>query len=94
MDLIRFERILAARGGADATAATILSCADARFAESGTAGPAWLQRHQALATDLLRGQLDAEAFRDAWERGRALPEDEAIAMALAVHAIASTEVGD
>ena len=81
-DLTRFARTLALAGGADVDAARLLSCAEALRDEIGAAGPPYVATIHAEALAVLRTQLDGTAFAEAWEQGRALTADEAVALAL------------
>jgi predicted ATPase/class 3 adenylate cyclase len=79
-DLQRFGRILAAAGRAE-TAARLLSSGEAQLEEAG-----WnraldiVEREEALAD--IRAQLDEAVIGEAWEEGRKLTVDEAVALAL------------
>ena len=42
----------------------------------------WLKRGNDEALALIHARLDDAAFREAWEQGRALTADEAVALAL------------
>ena len=46
------------------------------------ARPPWLTRITDQALSAIRTQLDEAAFADAWEQGRTLTADEAVALAL------------
>ena len=71
-----------ARQGRARTAAQILANADAVHKEiGGTMSWVTKMKEEALAT--IRAQLDESAFAEAWEQGRALTADEAVALALA-----------
>jgi tetratricopeptide (TPR) repeat protein len=75
-----FAHLLAA-GGRAGPAARVLSSAEALFAEIG-AGPAWIKSENEEALATIRQQLDEAAFDIAWEQGRSLTADEAVALAL------------
>jgi hypothetical protein len=79
-DLARVARVLAAVGRAE-TAARLLSGSMALYEELGASVRPWLaeMNEETLAT--IRAQLDEAAFSDAWEQGRALTADEAVALA-------------
>lgn len=76
----RFGRTLAAAGMAG-TAARVLSSGVALLEEVG-ASENWAasMNEQTLAS--IRTQLDEAAFAEAWEQGRKLTADEAVALAL------------
>ena len=80
MDMARLARGLA-RGGRAAAAARVLASAEALYEEIGAhARPINAQIDEAtIAT--IRVLLDDSAFAEAWERGRALSPDEAVALA-------------
>jgi tetratricopeptide (TPR) repeat protein len=78
--LCHFAEVLAAEGRA-ATAARLLSRADALRDEIG-GGPSWIGEMNEKTLTVIRAQLDEEAFAEAWEQGRALALDEAVALAL------------
>jgi predicted ATPase/class 3 adenylate cyclase len=77
-DIYRLARTLLAAGKA-AAAATLLSWLEALSQEIGAAVEPG-EHEKTLAT--VRTQLDAAAFSDAWEQGRKLSLDEAVALAL------------
>jgi predicted ATPase len=79
-DLSRVARVLAAVGRAE-TAARLLSGSMALYEELGASLRPWLaeMNEETLAT--IRAQLDEAAFSGAWEQGRALTADEAVALA-------------
>jgi predicted ATPase/class 3 adenylate cyclase len=81
VDLIRIARALAVAGKADAAAA-VLSRSEAMRAELGIAHPDWIVEWQEEAESKARAGLDDEGFVEAWERGRRLTVDEAVALAL------------
>jgi predicted ATPase/class 3 adenylate cyclase len=66
-------------GKAD-TAARLLSCFEALREQIGA--DAWVARMNEQTLSAIRAQLDEGAFADAWEQGRALTVDEAVALAL------------
>jgi hypothetical protein len=43
---------------------------------------AWVTRRYEEALETIRSQLDEAAFAEAWEQGRKLTDDEAVALAL------------
>jgi tetratricopeptide (TPR) repeat protein len=84
LDLSRFARALAFAGGAAAEAAQLLSCADARREEIGAGTPppyVGTLNEEAIAA--IRKQIDEGSFAEAWEQGRTLTLDEAVALAVA-----------
>ena len=76
----RFASILAPAGRA-AAAARVLSSATALFAEIG-ASPASFAKINDKTLASIHAQLDEAGFAEAWEQGRALNADEAVALAL------------
>jgi len=79
-DLLRFARVLALEGRAE-TAARLLSSSEALHEEIGVR-EAWLPADIQGTLTTIRTQLDEEALAEAWEQGRALTVDEAVAVAL------------
>jgi predicted ATPase len=73
-------RALAALGRVG-TATRLLSCFEALAEETG-GGEGWVTRMKDETLATIRTQLDEAAFANAWEQGRALTADEAIALAL------------
>lgn len=78
--LCLFAEVLAAEGRA-ATAARLLSRADALRDEIG-GGPSWVGETTEKTLSVIQAQLDEEAFGEAWEQGRALTLEDAVALAL------------
>ena len=76
----RLARVLA-RAGRDATAARVLASSAALLEEIG-AMPPWLASISEETLAVVRTQLDEVVFADAWEQGRTLTADEAVAIAL------------
>jgi hypothetical protein len=76
----RTARVLAL-AGRPRPAALVLSSAAVLLEEIG-ARPPWLTRITDQALSAIRTQLDEAAFADAWEQGRTLTADEAVALAL------------
>jgi predicted ATPase/DNA-binding SARP family transcriptional activator len=76
----RTARVLAL-AGRPRPAALVLSSATVLLEEIG-ARPPWLTTITDEALSAIRAQLDEAAFADAWEQGRALTADEAVALAL------------
>ena len=67
-------------GKAD-TAARLLSCFEALREQIGVS-EAWVARMNEETLSAIRARLDESAFAEAWEQGRALTIDEAVALAL------------
>jgi len=63
-------------------AAAILSTAEALRKEIGGSEASWVAEMNDETLALIRGQLDEAAFAEAWEQGRTLRADEAVALAL------------
>jgi predicted ATPase len=63
------------------TAARVLSCSETLREKFGTKRP-WVASRNEESLALIRTQLDEAAFAEAWERGRTLTADEAVALAL------------
>jgi hypothetical protein len=74
-------RTLAVAGTAG-TAARILSSSEALYEETGGGVLSWVAKMNAETLGVIRSQLDDVAFAEAWEEGRALTIDEAVALAL------------
>jgi non-specific serine/threonine protein kinase len=81
VDLSRFARALAATDRAR-TAAIVLSTSETLRAELGATFLPWAVTMNATTLAAIRSQLDEAAFAEAWEQGRALSVDQAVAMAL------------
>jgi len=79
-DLFRIAHALAAEGRAG-TAARLLSSSEALREELGGTFPAGAATRNEQALSAIRTQLDEGAFAEAWEQGRALTVDEAVALA-------------
>jgi predicted ATPase/class 3 adenylate cyclase len=80
MDLHRFARGLALAGRATA-AARVFACAEALYEEIGArARPLTAERDEETLSSI-RTQLSDSAFAEAWEQGRLLTADEAVALA-------------
>jgi len=79
-DLLRFARVLALEGRAG-TAARLLSSSEALHEEIGVR-EAWLPADIQGTLTTIRTQLDEAALAEAWNQGRALTVDEAVALAL------------
>jgi len=63
------------------TATRLLSCFEALGEETGV-GEGWVTRMKEETLATIRTQLDGAAFAEAWEQGRGLAVDEAVALAL------------
>jgi predicted ATPase len=63
------------------TAARLISCFEALREEIG-GGEVWVARMNEETLTTIRTQLDDEAFGEAWEQGRMLTADDAVALAL------------
>jgi len=83
LDLVRFARTLAYAERAEAAVA-LLSCADLMREELGLPDvlPPWITAIREGAESRARARLDQGAFVEAWEEGRRLTADEAVALAL------------
>ncbi len=76
----RFASVLAHAGQA-ATATQVLSGSTTLMEEIG-ASPPWFAKNRDKTLALIHEQLDEDTFSRAWEQGRALTADEAVALAL------------
>lgn len=81
VELSRFARALNV-AGRPGTAARLLSRGDAVREEIGATFESWVARMNEETLTNIRTQLDEAAFAEAWEQGRALTTDEAVALAL------------
>jgi len=81
MDLIHFARVLAFANSARA-AVKLLSAAEAMRQDLGMTFPSWVIQRREKAETRAREQLDEAASAEAWQQGRALNADEAVALAL------------
>ena len=82
MLVCRFSRVLAFAGRAEA-AARVLAGGETLYEDVGASQiGGWLRRSNDEALTLIRAQLDEAAFAEAWEQGRKLTADEAVALAL------------
>jgi predicted ATPase/class 3 adenylate cyclase len=77
----RFARVLAFAGKAEA-AAQILATGETLYEEMGATPMGWLRRGNDEALALIHARLDEASFAEAYERGRMLTADEAVALAL------------
>ena len=80
MIVCNFAGLLASAGRADG-ATRVLSSSETLLEEMGSS-PEWLRRMKEEMLATIRAQLDEAAFDEAWEQGRALTADEAVALAL------------
>ncbi len=79
--LCRVARVLASVGRAG-TAARLLSSSETLHEELGASLRPWLAQMNEETLTTVRAQLDEAAFAEAWEEGRLLTADEAVALAL------------
>jgi ATP/maltotriose-dependent transcriptional regulator MalT len=79
-ELSRVARVLAAVGDA-AIAARLMSRVEALHDETGVSMRPWLARMNAATLGVIHARLDDAAFAEAWEQGRRLGVDEAVALA-------------
>ncbi len=77
----RFARALALAGRV-APAAQLLSSSEALLEELGVHVDTWLAKMNQETLTRVRAHLDEASIAEAWERGRALTADEAVALAL------------
>jgi predicted ATPase len=77
----RFARVLAFAGRPEAAART-LATGETLYEQMGASPMGWLKRGNDEALALIRARLDDAAFLEAWEQGRKLTADEAVALAL------------
>jgi len=68
--------------GTVGTAVRLISCVEALREEIGGV-EAWVARMNDETLGTIRKQLDEAAFAEAWEEGRTLTADEAVAIAIA-----------
>ncbi len=81
LDVFRFAALLAAEGRA-VTAARVFSSSDALCEEIGFGLRPWDPEFVEETLTTIRAQLDEATFAEAWEQGRTLAADEAVALAL------------
>jgi predicted ATPase/class 3 adenylate cyclase len=81
IDLVRFAAISLARGDGG-TAARLIARADALREELGVALELWAANERERTLASVRSALEEAAFAQAWEEGRRLSLDEAVALAL------------
>jgi len=80
-DFGRLARTLAVAGQAE-TAIRLVSCSEALYEETGRSVASWTAKRNEETLSTVRSTLDDAAFAEAWEDGRALTLDEAVALAL------------
>ena len=80
-NLARFARVFAVAGRSDA-AAELLAGPEVLYEETGAGVLAWVAELNEATLFLIRRRLSDEAVADAFERGRRLTVDEAVALAL------------
>jgi predicted ATPase/class 3 adenylate cyclase len=68
--------------GKSGTAARLLSSSLYAFDEMGVRVPRWVAKRNEEALATIHAQLDGAAFAEAWQQGRTLTVDEAVALAL------------
>jgi predicted ATPase/class 3 adenylate cyclase len=76
----RFARVLAFAAKAEA-GARLLAAGETLYEEMGASPMGWLRRGNDEALALIRAELDEAAFAEAWQQGRKLTADEAVAFA-------------
>ena len=79
--LCRSAGTFAVLPGKEVMAARLLSCFEAQREQIGVS-EAWVARMNEQTLSTIRARLDESAFAEAWEQGRALTIDEAVALAL------------
>jgi hypothetical protein len=77
----RFARLLAFAGRAE-TAARVLAAGEALYEKMGASPMGWLRRDNDEALARIHAKLDEAAVAEAFEQGRTLTADEAVALAL------------
>jgi len=82
--LCRSASTFAVLPGKAETAARLLSCFEALREQIGVS-ETWVARMNEQTLSVIRARLDEGAFAEAWEQGRALKIDEAVALALESH---------
>jgi ANTAR domain len=80
-NLGRLARALTVAGSADA-AARLLASSDVLYERTGGGVLSWVARMNEETLTTIRARLDDADFADAWEQGRALTLDQAVALAL------------
>ena len=84
VNLCRFARAAAATGRAE-IAARLLSNAEVLREEIGVRWAYWVVEMNDVTLSDIRAQLEDTAFAEAWEQGRRLPVDEALALAFTLN---------
>ena len=79
--LSRFAIVCGIAGKWEATA-RLLASSEAHYEELGVVVPAWVAARNEQALVAVRGQLNEAVLAEAWQQGRALTTDDAIAFAL------------
>ncbi len=79
--LCRSAGTFAVLAGKADTAARLLSCFEAQREQIGVS-EAWVARMNEETLSAIHARLDESAFAEAWEQGRALTIDEAVALVL------------
>jgi predicted ATPase/class 3 adenylate cyclase len=80
-DFGRLARTLAVAGKAE-VAVRLVSHSEVLYEETGRSVPSWTAKRNEETLATIDAQLDDAAFAEAWEEGRALTTDEAVALAL------------
>ena len=92
-DLFRFSHVLAVKQRWEA-AARVLACSDTLSAEIGLTLRSWDPEFYDETMAMIRSQLDEAAFAEAWDTGRKLRAEAAVALALeALDPVHSTKTG-
>ena len=81
MNLVRFGNALAFAGRSE-TAVRVLALSDVMHEELGWTYEGWFSAIKERAVERARAELDDSAFNEAWEGGRKLTADAAVALAL------------
>ena len=85
LDVLRFAALIATQGRAE-SAARVMSSSDALAKEIGYYLRGWDPEFFEATLTTIRDQLDEATFAEAWEEGRTLTADEAVALALSPEA--------
>ena len=85
LDVLRFAALIATQGRAE-SAARVMSSSDALAKEIGYDLRGWDPEFFEATLTTIRDQLDEATFAEAWEEGRTLTADEAVALALSPEA--------
>ena len=72
--------------GSFSIAARLIAASDRLYEETGIDAPFWVIERNEEACEAIRAHLDSAAFTEAWEEGRKLTLDEAVALALDMRA--------